>query len=52
MLNPWFWGIWIKEQSKDTNMQKETKQDKEVKMGEPEDRQEYSACRRVAQMTA
>uniref|UniRef100_M1DXV9 Uncharacterized protein n=1 Tax=Solanum tuberosum TaxID=4113 RepID=M1DXV9_SOLTU len=33
------YGIWIDEQSKDTNGQKVTKQIEEVKNGEPEDRQ-------------
>uniref|UniRef100_M1DYZ5 Uncharacterized protein n=1 Tax=Solanum tuberosum TaxID=4113 RepID=M1DYZ5_SOLTU len=41
-------GIWIEEQSKKTNMQKGTKQTEEVKKGEPDDRQEHLANRRVA----
>uniref|UniRef100_M1DNL8 Uncharacterized protein n=1 Tax=Solanum tuberosum TaxID=4113 RepID=M1DNL8_SOLTU len=45
-------GISIEEQSKDTNRQKGTKQTEEVKKGEPEDRQEHSACHRVATLTA
>uniref|UniRef100_M1E119 Uncharacterized protein n=1 Tax=Solanum tuberosum TaxID=4113 RepID=M1E119_SOLTU len=45
-------GIWIEKQSKDTNMQKRTKQTEEVKKGEPEDRQEHLAYRRVATLTA
>ncbi|KAG5590041.1 hypothetical protein H5410_040555 [Solanum commersonii] len=45
-------GIWIEEQSKDTNRQKETKQTKEMKMDESEDRQEHLTCRRVAHQTA
>uniref|UniRef100_M1DZC2 Uncharacterized protein n=1 Tax=Solanum tuberosum TaxID=4113 RepID=M1DZC2_SOLTU len=44
--------IWIEEQRKFTNRQKGTKQDEEVKMGEPEDRQENLAFRRVAHQTA
>ncbi|KAH0765077.1 hypothetical protein KY285_000948 [Solanum tuberosum] len=45
-------GICFKEQSKDTNRQKGTKQTEEMKKGEPEDRQEHSACRRVANLIA
>uniref|UniRef100_M1DRM0 Putative plant transposon protein domain-containing protein n=1 Tax=Solanum tuberosum TaxID=4113 RepID=M1DRM0_SOLTU len=44
-------GICIEEQSKDTNKQKGTKQVEEMNMGEPEDHQEHSACRRVAYQT-
>ncbi|KAG5620477.1 hypothetical protein H5410_005695 [Solanum commersonii] len=44
--------IWIEEQSKDTNRQKGTKQAEEMKMHEPEDCQEHSACHRVAHQTA
>uniref|UniRef100_M1DIS8 Integrase core domain containing protein n=1 Tax=Solanum tuberosum TaxID=4113 RepID=M1DIS8_SOLTU len=35
-------GIWIEEQSKDTNRQKGTKQAEEMKKGKPEDCQEHS----------
>uniref|UniRef100_M1DSS1 Uncharacterized protein n=1 Tax=Solanum tuberosum TaxID=4113 RepID=M1DSS1_SOLTU len=45
-------GIWIEEQSKDTNRQTGTKQAEEIKMEEPEDRQEHSACHRVSYQTA
>uniref|UniRef100_M1DW85 Uncharacterized protein n=1 Tax=Solanum tuberosum TaxID=4113 RepID=M1DW85_SOLTU len=34
-------GIWIEEQSKDTNRQKGTKQIEELKKGKPGDRQEH-----------
>uniref|UniRef100_M1DG70 Uncharacterized protein n=1 Tax=Solanum tuberosum TaxID=4113 RepID=M1DG70_SOLTU len=45
-------GIWIEDQSKDTNRQKRTKQTEEVKKGELEDRHEHLANRRVAKLTA
>uniref|UniRef100_M1DDP8 Uncharacterized protein n=1 Tax=Solanum tuberosum TaxID=4113 RepID=M1DDP8_SOLTU len=45
-------GIWAKEQSKDTNRQKGTKQAKEREKSNPGDRQEYSANHRVALQTA
>uniref|UniRef100_M1E0C7 Gag-pol protein n=1 Tax=Solanum tuberosum TaxID=4113 RepID=M1E0C7_SOLTU len=35
-------GIWIEEQSKDTNRQKGTKQTEEMKKGEHEDLEEHS----------
>uniref|UniRef100_M1E022 Integrase core domain containing protein n=1 Tax=Solanum tuberosum TaxID=4113 RepID=M1E022_SOLTU len=41
-------GIWIEEQSKDTNRQKGTKQTDEVEKSEPDDRQDHSASCRVA----
>uniref|UniRef100_M1DUY4 Uncharacterized protein n=1 Tax=Solanum tuberosum TaxID=4113 RepID=M1DUY4_SOLTU len=44
-------GIWIEEQSKDTNSKKGTKQAKEMKKGEHEAGQEHSACHRVAHLT-
>uniref|UniRef100_M1DN85 Integrase core domain containing protein n=1 Tax=Solanum tuberosum TaxID=4113 RepID=M1DN85_SOLTU len=45
-------GIWIEEQSKDTNRQKGTKQAEEMKKGDPVDCQEHSAYRQVAYLTA
>uniref|UniRef100_M1E147 Uncharacterized protein n=1 Tax=Solanum tuberosum TaxID=4113 RepID=M1E147_SOLTU len=45
-------GLRIEEQSKDTSRQKGTKQSEEVKIGEIDDRQEHSACHRVATLTA
>uniref|UniRef100_M1DTM7 Uncharacterized protein n=1 Tax=Solanum tuberosum TaxID=4113 RepID=M1DTM7_SOLTU len=44
-------GIWIEEQSKDTNRQKGTKQADEMKMAKPKDPQEHSACHQVAHQT-
>uniref|UniRef100_M1DFT3 Uncharacterized protein n=1 Tax=Solanum tuberosum TaxID=4113 RepID=M1DFT3_SOLTU len=41
-------GTWIEEQSKDTNMQKGTKQTEEMKKEETGDRQRHLANRRVA----
>ena len=52
MLNPWFLGTWIEEQSMDTNKQKGTKQTKELKKDKSGDLQEHSANRRVATLTA
>ena len=49
MLNFLFCGIWIEEQSKDTNMQKQVK---EMKMGKPKELQEHFPCCRVAYQTA
>uniref|UniRef100_M1DFI5 Uncharacterized protein n=1 Tax=Solanum tuberosum TaxID=4113 RepID=M1DFI5_SOLTU len=41
-------GTWIEERSKDTNMQKGTKQIEELKKGKPSDRQErLTNCRRA-----
>ncbi|KAH0764903.1 hypothetical protein KY285_000774 [Solanum tuberosum] len=45
-------GMWIKEQIKDTNRQKGTKQAEEVEKGEPGDRQDHSSTRRVALQSA
>uniref|UniRef100_M1DFI3 Uncharacterized protein n=1 Tax=Solanum tuberosum TaxID=4113 RepID=M1DFI3_SOLTU len=45
-------GMWIKEQSKDNNMQKGTKQAEEVEEGDPSDRQDHSATRRVSLQSA
>uniref|UniRef100_M1DVS2 Uncharacterized protein n=1 Tax=Solanum tuberosum TaxID=4113 RepID=M1DVS2_SOLTU len=45
-------GMWIEEQSKDTNKEKGTKQAEKMKKDEPEDRQEQFACRQVANLTA
>uniref|UniRef100_M1D930 Uncharacterized protein n=1 Tax=Solanum tuberosum TaxID=4113 RepID=M1D930_SOLTU len=45
-------GILIEEQSKDTDRHKGTKQAEEMKMSEPKDRQDHSACHQVAHHTA
>uniref|UniRef100_M1DSU9 Uncharacterized protein n=1 Tax=Solanum tuberosum TaxID=4113 RepID=M1DSU9_SOLTU len=45
-------GIWIEEQIKDTNRQKETKQAEELKKGKPGDRIEHLANHQVACLTA
>jgi len=48
ILKPWFLGIWVKEQGKNTNRQKGTKQAEEVEKSYPSDRQDHSVVHRVA----